>query len=176
MMRVFELEISKRLAAGKPNALAVEVFAPDKTDLAMTWVDWNPTPPDKDMGLWKDLYLTTTGAVRLRHPFVESKLEPGYAAASLTITADLRNAAAHSIASIVHAEIDGIQVSQKVELAAFGIKNGCLCARSVSATAHRSSPAVVAVSDGQTRNVHGATAGRSGWTSLRFDERAVWHP
>jgi exo-1,4-beta-D-glucosaminidase len=117
MMRVFELEISKRLAAGKPNALAVEVFAPDKTDLAMTWVDWNPTPPDKDMGLWKDVYLTTTGAVRLRHPFVESKLEPGYAAASLTITADLRNAAARSIASIVHAEIDGIQVSQKVELA-----------------------------------------------------------
>ncbi|MGA9804524.1 MAG: sugar-binding domain-containing protein [Terriglobales bacterium] len=118
MMRVFEFEVSQRLAAGKPNALAVEVFAPDKTDLAMTWVDWNPTPPDKDMGLWKDVYLTTGGAVRLRHPFVESKLEPGYAAASLTITADLHNAAAHPNTSIVHAEIEGIEVSQKVELVA----------------------------------------------------------
>lgn len=118
MMRVFELEISKHLASGKPNALAVEVFAPDKTDLAMTWVDWNPTPPDKDMGLWKDVYLTSSSAVRLRHPFVESKLEPGYTAASLSITADLRNADAHPITTIVHAEIEGIEVSQKVELAA----------------------------------------------------------
>jgi len=118
MMRAFELEVSKHLAAGKPNALAVEVFAPDKTDLAMTWVDWNPTPPDKDMGLWKDVYLTTSGAVALRHPFVESKLEPRYTGASLTITADLHNSTAHSNTSIVRAEIKGIQVSQKVELAA----------------------------------------------------------
>jgi len=118
MMRIFEFEVGQHLAAGKPNALAVEVFAPDKTDLAMTWVDWNPTPPDKDMGLWKDVYLTTGGPVALRHPFVESSLEPGYTAASLTITADLHNAAAHSNVSIVHAEIEGIQVNQKVELAA----------------------------------------------------------
>jgi exo-1,4-beta-D-glucosaminidase len=118
MMRVFELEVSKHLVAGKPNALAVEVFAPDKTDLAMTWVDWNPTPPDKDMGLWKDVYLTTGGAVALRHPFVESKLEAGYTAASLTVTADLHNAAAHPISTVVRAEIDGIAVSQKVDLAA----------------------------------------------------------
>jgi exo-1,4-beta-D-glucosaminidase len=118
MMRMFELEVSKHLAAGKPNALAVEVFAPDKTDLAMTWVDWNPTPPDKDMGLWKDVYLTTTGEVALRHPFVESKLEADYTAASLTITADLHNASTHPNTSVVRAEIEGIQVSQKVELAA----------------------------------------------------------
>ena len=118
MMRVFEFEISKHLAAGKPNALAVEVFAPDKTDLAMTWVDWNPTPPDKDMGLWKDVYLTTSGAVALRHPFVGSELALGYTAASLTITADLHNSADHPNTSIVRAEIEGIQVSQQVELAA----------------------------------------------------------
>jgi exo-1,4-beta-D-glucosaminidase len=118
MMRVFEFEVGKHLAAGKPNALAVEVFAPDETDLAMTWVDWNPTPPDKDMGLWKNVYVTTSGAVALRHPFVESKLEPGYTAASLTVSADLHNSAAHPNTSIVHAEIEGIQVSQKVELAA----------------------------------------------------------
>jgi exo-1,4-beta-D-glucosaminidase len=118
MMRVFEFEVSNRLAAGEPNALAVEVFAPDKTDLAMTWVDWNPTPPDKDMGLWKDVYLTTGGAVALRHPSLEANLEPGHAAATLTITADLHNSAAHPNTSIVHAEVAGIQVSQKVELAA----------------------------------------------------------
>lgn len=118
MMRIFHFDIGKRLAAGKPNALAVEVFAPDKNDLAMTWVDWNPTPPDKDMGLWKDVYLTTTGDVSLRHPFVASKLDQDHKTAFLTITADLHNATTHPITSIVHAQIEGIRISRKVELAA----------------------------------------------------------
>ena len=118
MMRVFEFNASKYLAAGKINALAVEVFAPDRNDLALTWVDWNPTPPDKDMGLWKDVYLTKTGDVSLLHPFVAAKLDQDYKTTALTVTADLHNAAAHPTTSIVHAEIEGIHISQKVELAA----------------------------------------------------------
>jgi exo-1,4-beta-D-glucosaminidase len=118
MMRMFVFDVGKHLIAGKPNALAVEVFAPDKTDLGMTWVDWNPTPADKDMGLWKDVYLTTTGEVALRHPFVTSKLAADYKTAALTVTADLHNTAAHPRTSIVRAELEGIRVSQKVELAA----------------------------------------------------------
>ncbi len=118
MMRVFAINATKYLSTGKPNALAVEISAPDKNDLAMTWVDWNPTPPDKDMGLWKDVYLTTTGDISILHPFVASKLDSDYKSASLTITADLRNASAHPITSVVHAEIEGIRISQNVELAA----------------------------------------------------------
>ncbi len=118
MMRMYEFEVSKQLAAGKANALAVEVFAPDKTDLAMTWVDWNPTPPDKDMGLWKDAYLTTTGDAVLRHPFVESKLDPDFKAAALTITATLHNTTAHTVAAVVRAELEGIRINQIVDLAA----------------------------------------------------------
>jgi exo-1,4-beta-D-glucosaminidase len=118
MMRSFAFEVGQSLSIGKPNTLAIEVFAPGKDDLAMTWVDWNPTPPDKDMGLWKGVYLTTTGAVSLRHPFVTSKLDGDYKTAALTISADLHNAAAHATTCIVHAEIEGIRVIQKVELAA----------------------------------------------------------
>ncbi len=118
MMRSFHYDVGKHLAVAGPNALAVEVFAPGKKDLAMTWVDWNPTPPDKDMGLWKDVYLTTTGDVSLRHPFVATKLDPDYKTASLTITADVRNVTEHPSTSIVSAEIEGIRISQTVELAA----------------------------------------------------------
>lgn len=118
MMRRFRFDVSKHLAAGGHNALAVEVFAPEKDALAMTWVDWNPTPPDKDMGLWKDVFLTTTGTVSLQHPFVVSKLDSSYKSAALTITADLTNSAANATTATVHAEIDGTRISQKVELAA----------------------------------------------------------
>jgi exo-1,4-beta-D-glucosaminidase len=33
--------------------LAVEVFAPTEKDLAINWVDWNPAPADKNLGLWR---------------------------------------------------------------------------------------------------------------------------
>ncbi len=42
----------------------VEVFAPTPSDLALNWVDWNPMPPDKNMGLWRDVYVTVTGPVK----------------------------------------------------------------------------------------------------------------
>jgi exo-1,4-beta-D-glucosaminidase len=118
MMRMFEFNVSRQLAAGKDNALAVEVFAPEKTDLAMTWVDWNPTPPDKDMGLWKDVYLTSTGDVALRHPFVAPKLAADYQAAALTISAELRNAAPRPCTATLRLQLEEIRASQTVTLAA----------------------------------------------------------
>jgi exo-1,4-beta-D-glucosaminidase len=118
MMRLFDLEIGGHLAAGKSNALAIEVFAPEKDSLAMTWVDWNPTPPDKDMGLWKPVYLTTSGDISLRHAFVSSQLDHDYKTAALTISADLRNSTAHPVTSMVSAEIEGIKIRRKFDLAA----------------------------------------------------------
>jgi exo-1,4-beta-D-glucosaminidase len=114
----FEFNVSKSLHSGGPNALAVEVSAPGKNDLGITWVDWNPTPADKDMGIWKEVFLTTSGEVSLRNPFVSSKLESDYKAAALTISADLRNASDHPVNGVLHAEVDGKQLSQQVSLAA----------------------------------------------------------
>ena len=47
--RDYVLDITDRLHPGD-NVLAIEVSAPDECDLAITWVDWNPSPPDKNMG------------------------------------------------------------------------------------------------------------------------------
>jgi exo-1,4-beta-D-glucosaminidase len=114
----FEFNVSKSLHAGKPNALAVEISAPGKNDLGITWVDWNPTPPDKDMGIWKEVFVTSSGDVSLRNPFVTSKLENDYKSAALAISADLRNASNHAVNGVLHAEVDGKRVSQQVSLAA----------------------------------------------------------
>jgi exo-1,4-beta-D-glucosaminidase len=112
----FEFNVSKALRPGKTNALAVEIFAPGKNDLGITWVDWNPTPPDKDMGIWKEVFLTSSGDVSLRNPFVSSKLDSDYKSAALTISADLRNVSNHAISGALRAEVDGKQVSQHVSL------------------------------------------------------------
>src|SRR5260370_29097598 len=114
--RIFEFDLTKYAKPGAKNVIALEITAPDKGDLGITWVDWNPTPADKDMGLWKDVYLTTSGDISLRAPFVTSKLDSDYKAAALTISADLRNASNQPVRGELHAEIGGISVAQPIEL------------------------------------------------------------
>ena len=60
----FRVDVICFMKVGK-NALAVEIFAPEKNDLGLTWVDWNPTPPDKDMGMWREVFLSESGEVAL---------------------------------------------------------------------------------------------------------------
>ena len=115
--RAYEFNITKFLKPGTTNALALEIFAPDKGDLGITWVDWNPTPPDKNMGIWKEVFLTSGGPVALRNPFVASKLDADYKSAELTISAEVRNASKDAVKGVLHAELDGIALQQHVELA-----------------------------------------------------------
>jgi exo-1,4-beta-D-glucosaminidase len=121
--RAFEFNVSKNLQAGKTNALALEIFAPRKDDLGITWVDWNPTPADRDMGIWKEVFLTTSGDVSVRRPFVASKLDAEYKTAALTVSADLRNTADHPVKGIFRGDIEGISLEKPVELAAGESKN-----------------------------------------------------
>ena len=81
-------------------------------------MDWNPTPPDKNMGMWREVFLSSSGKVALRAPFVTSKPDPNYKTAELTLSAEVRNATDQSVNAFLHAEIDAIRVSQPVELAA----------------------------------------------------------
>jgi exo-1,4-beta-D-glucosaminidase len=116
--RAFEFNVSKNLHAGKSNVVALEIFAPQKDDLGITWVDWNPTPADRDMGIWKEVFLTTSGDVTVRNSFVESKLDGEYKTAALTISTDLRNTTDHAVKGILRAEVDGGNLQQPVDLAA----------------------------------------------------------
>jgi exo-1,4-beta-D-glucosaminidase len=114
----FEFDATKLLRAGKPNAIALEIFAPGKNDLGITWVDWNPTPADRDMGIWKEVFVTTSGDVSLRNPFVSTKLDSDLKTAALTVSVDLRNTSDQAVNGVLRAEIDGVQISQPVTLAA----------------------------------------------------------
>jgi exo-1,4-beta-D-glucosaminidase len=114
--RTFEFEVTKLLRGGK-NAIALEIFAPQKDDLGITWVDWNPTPADKDLGIWKEVFVSISGDVTVRSPFVSSKLDADLKSAALTVSADLRNISGNSVSGVLHAEVAGREVSQAVTLA-----------------------------------------------------------
>jgi exo-1,4-beta-D-glucosaminidase len=119
--RTFAFDISKQMKKGAhaQNALAVEVFAPEKNDLGLTWVDWNPTPPDKDMGMWREVVLTSTGDAVLKHPLVLPKLDATYSKAELKVSADVWNASDHAVNARVDAQvIAGLTLFKQVQLAA----------------------------------------------------------
>jgi len=116
--RTYEFDVTKYLQSNKPNALALEIFAPGKEDLGITWVDWNPTPPDKSMGIWKEVFLTSSGDVTVRNPYVASRLDKTYATAALTPSADLHNVANHPVQGNLKFAMDGVQLNQAVTLAA----------------------------------------------------------
>jgi exo-1,4-beta-D-glucosaminidase len=115
--RTYEFDITDYAVLGKPNVLAVEVFSPTDTDLAITFVDWNPAPPDKNMGLFRDVDITTSGPVAVRFPTVVSKVDsPANGKAHLTVTALLKNAAKHPVKGTLKGVIEKTEFSQEVEL------------------------------------------------------------
>lgn len=116
--RIFEFDVTAALNPKGANAVALEIFAPEKNDLGITWVDWNPTPADKDMGIWKEVTLASNGPVAIRHPFVKSKLDADYKSAQLTVSAELRNQSEQQVKGVLIAEVDGKTLKQDVELAA----------------------------------------------------------
>ncbi len=115
--RTYEFDISRHLNADEPNVLAVEVFAPTEKDLAINWVDWAPAPPDKNMGLWREVFLTASGPVAIRYPQVRSHVDTKtLKSAELTITAELQNRTGHAVAGVIEAKVEDIHLRQNVEL------------------------------------------------------------
>ena len=116
--RTYEFNITDASKPGAENALAVQVFSPTEHDLAITFVDWNPAPPDKNMGLWREVYLTASGPVAVRYPTVVSKLNPpANDRAELTVTAQLKNGANRPVKGKLKGQIENIKFEQDVELA-----------------------------------------------------------
>jgi exo-1,4-beta-D-glucosaminidase len=117
--RTYDFDVTDLVTPGKANVLAVETFAPTEKDLGINWVDWNPCPPDKDMGLWGAVDLETTGAVTVRSPMAVTHFaDATLARAELTIFAELENATDHAVKGIASGSAAGVRFEQPVELAA----------------------------------------------------------
>ncbi|HVR62713.1 MAG TPA: glucose-6-phosphate dehydrogenase, partial [Polyangia bacterium] len=118
--REYELDVTPFVRRDGPNAIAVEVFPPDPCDLALTWVDWNPSPPDKNTGIWRDVWLRVSGPVALRAPFVATRLEgtDGTRRALLTIAGDLVNVTDRRQSALVRATTELGVISKRFEVPA----------------------------------------------------------
>jgi exo-1,4-beta-D-glucosaminidase len=117
--RTYDFDVTNLIVPGKENVLAVKTSAPTEKDFGINWVDWNPCPPDKDMGLWGAVDLVTTGPVTLRSPMAVTHFSDGsLKSADLTVYAELHNATDKPEQGIIAGTVAGEHFEQPVDLAA----------------------------------------------------------
>ena len=115
--RLFDLNITQHAKTGEMNCLALEIFPPTGMDLTITWVDWNPTPPDRGMGIWYDVYIQSSGPVAIKNPHVITDLNlPSTDVADLTISTEVVNTMDTQVTGLLRGEIEDIQFSHEVTL------------------------------------------------------------
>ena len=116
--RTYEFDVTPYLSDGPWNVLAVETIAPTEKDLGINWVDWNPEPPDKDMGLWREVSVRSTGPVVIRYPQVITHFpSASLGRADLTVEAEVQNAGAVETTGTLSGQIEDTAFQQTVTLA-----------------------------------------------------------
>jgi exo-1,4-beta-D-glucosaminidase len=107
--RIHDLDVTRWIHKGK-NALAVKVYRAQPGEFTLGFVDWNPTPPDGSMGIFRPVSLRQTGAVSLEHPVVRTKVElPSLASADLTVEATLVNHGDNPASGVVEAVLGDLR-------------------------------------------------------------------
>jgi exo-1,4-beta-D-glucosaminidase len=124
----FEFNVTEFIVPGGSNVLAVKV-TPEQSlegengiELADSWLDWInwkylgyhdpqkkldiPFVPDRNAGVWKRVFLSSTGAVTIRNPYVATDLPlPATNPAALTVYCDLSNNTAKPVSGTLLGEI-----------------------------------------------------------------------
>ncbi|MGC4072269.1 MAG: glycoside hydrolase family 2 TIM barrel-domain containing protein [Nibricoccus sp.] len=115
---VHELDVTRWVHAGT-NVLALRVRPADaRSSLSIGWVDWNPTPPDNNLGPWRGVDVVRTGPVQLRFPQVTSTLPlPDLSRAALTVEVEARNLDASAHDATITGVVAGVPLRQTIHLA-----------------------------------------------------------
>jgi exo-1,4-beta-D-glucosaminidase len=115
--RIFEFDITGIVVQNGRNILAVEVFPPKRGEPTIGFVDWNPAPPDNNMGIWRGVKVLINGGVSINHPFVQSKINlETLKSAELTVSTELLNNKKKYVSGILSGEIGKIRFAKKVNL------------------------------------------------------------
>jgi exo-1,4-beta-D-glucosaminidase len=115
---VHELDVTPWVHSGI-NTLALRVRPADPaTNLSIGWWDWNPAPPDHNMGPWRGVDIVRTGPVEIRFPQVTSTLSlPDLARAALTVKVAVRNLDALAHDATITGTVAGVSLRRTIHLA-----------------------------------------------------------
>ncbi|MEW2623179.1 exo-beta-D-glucosaminidase [Streptomyces sp. NPDC048106] len=113
-----ELDVTSLVRPGVNSvAFRVRPNEPSK-DLTTGWLDWLQPPPDRNMGIVRDVLVRRSGPVALRDAHVITELAvPSLATAGLTVRAQARNDSGTAVTAEVSGAIGGTRFRTSVRLA-----------------------------------------------------------
>ncbi|MEU6972054.1 exo-beta-D-glucosaminidase [Kitasatospora aureofaciens] len=113
-----ELDITAQVHQGLNSvAFLIKPNDPNK-HFTSGWIDWNPYPPDDNMGMVYDITVRRAGPVVLSDAHVLTSVDmPSLSSAKLTVKARARNDSADTVTSTVSGTIGDITFSRDLTLA-----------------------------------------------------------
>jgi exo-1,4-beta-D-glucosaminidase len=72
--RQYDFDVTKWIHRYNKNVLAVKITAQRHDELGLTFVDWIPTPPDDNAGIWQRVEFYSTAKIAIKEPFVNPVL------------------------------------------------------------------------------------------------------
>jgi len=128
MFRRFAFDVTNAARPGEENYLAVETIGPGKEpdseyktkqiEATTGWDDHNQYPPDMNTGIWRHVYVTATGPLRMANPYIRTRLNlPRLDVAYLTVTVEITNTTNQPVTGEVAGAIEQRRFSQQVALA-----------------------------------------------------------
>jgi len=115
--RMFEFNITGAVNFTSKNILAIEIFPPEKGDPTLGFVDWNPAPPDNNMGIWRPVKIKISGDISINNPFIKSKINLiTLKEAELTVSAELENNTNKNSTGLLYGEIGNIKFYKNINV------------------------------------------------------------
>ena len=113
--RQFEYNITTYLNKGE-NVLLIEVFPPKDGDFSIGFVDWNPSAPDRNMGIFRPVKIKFNNGTRLHNSFVESKLNNDFSEANLFASSVITNMNSNSVSGKLRISSDQFVIEKQISL------------------------------------------------------------
>ena len=128
MFRRFEFDIGEFVFSGDTNVLAIEIISPGhipdvfyqtkQLEATTGWDDHNPQPPDLNMGIWRDVYIKSSGPVVIKHPYIVTDLDlPSLETTKLSVSALLVNKSNNKVKGEFIGTIEKIKFRKEIHLA-----------------------------------------------------------
>jgi len=121
----------------------------------MGFVDWNPKPPDHNMGLFRPVKVHFHKAVAVENVFVASQIDHAtWSQAELTVSADLANHSTNVVETTLQGVIGAVLVSEKFTLQPLETRTVKLTAADHPECEVRGAKVVVAVGTRRAKSLH----------------------
>jgi exo-1,4-beta-D-glucosaminidase len=114
--RMFTFDITPYVKEGR-NTLALKLWQHADGEYSIGFVDWNPHPIDRNMGIFREVFLEVNDGITIRSPYVYSKVnKETLKDAELFIQADLANSGKESVSGTVKVDYSLGTLEKKVQI------------------------------------------------------------